>query len=188
MTVYAGHSSTFYDCTGVSTPCSAVWPDIARWQRTAEDAVENHWGPQRTAQCGKCGEPLRTSESSTVWKMWRTTEDLREQHTVENVENHWGPQRTAQCGKYGEPLRTSESSTMWKMWRTTEDLRVQHNVEGDVGDLREQHNVEGDVENYWVPVQNILDDSVNRPQTLTSDTTVERWQRSQFTISLQNQR
>ena len=73
---------------------------------------------QRVAPCrGRCGEPLRTSKCSTMWKkMWRTTEDLREQHNVEgDVENHWGPQSAAQCGRRcGELLRSCAEHSSWQ--------------------------------------------------------------------------
>ena len=71
---------------------------------------------QRAAHCWRCcGEPMRTSEGSTMWKMlWRTNEDLRGQHNVEDVENHWGPQSAVQRGRCGEPLSTCAEHFSWQ--------------------------------------------------------------------------
>ena len=55
-----------------------------RGQYPAEEAVRNHWGPQRAVPSRRsCGEPLKTSEGRTLQKkLWGTTEDFRGQHTV----------------------------------------------------------------------------------------------------------
>ena len=97
------HSAHITVSTGSSPPpppptlptLQKLWASTAdlRGQYPAEEAVRNHWGPQRAVPCRRsCEEPLRTSEGSALQKkLWGTTEYLRGQPTVLIMGNHKGP-------------------------------------------------------------------------------------------------
>ena len=82
---------------------------------------------QRALHCWRCcGEPLRASECSTMWKMRRTTEDLRVQYNVEDVEDHWGPQSAVQRVRCGEPVRICAEHSSWQCQQAS-NSDIRHN-------------------------------------------------------------
>ena len=124
---------------------------------------------QRTAHCRKsCGEPMRTSNDSTLQKkLWGTTENLREQHTAEEtgkllktsgsstlqkkLGNYWRPQRAAHCRRScEEPLRTSEgkhtAEVVWNCWCPQRAEHCRRNW-GTTEDLNGHHIAEEAVGN-----------------------------------------